>query len=105
MDILNLLHSSGQSECLDCPQSYYCGLEGAVDPVICPPGSYCPVRTVHPEPCPRGTYNPLEGLSKETQCTPCTAGKLANMILTHAVLGIKYFKVRQNVAEILPVST
>lgn len=67
-------YSEGQAECLDCPQSYYCGLEGAIEPLICTPGSYCPVRTVYPTPCPRGTYSPAEGLSKESECTPCTAG-------------------------------
>ena len=58
-----------------CPQSYYCGLEGSVDPVICPSGSYCPARSVTPTPCPDGTYNPLEGLSKDSECAQCTAGK------------------------------
>jgi len=77
IDMINFLLSPGQAECLDCPQSYYCGLEGAVEPTICPPGSYCPPRSVLPTPCPKGTYAPGEGLSKEAQCTPCPAGKSA----------------------------
>lgn len=41
----------------------------------CPQGYYCPAGAPKKLPCPRGTYGAASGLSSESECTPCEAGK------------------------------
>ncbi|PHJ17767.1 pan domain-containing protein [Cystoisospora suis] len=68
--------AQGQGECTDCPAGKLCdamGLGAAKGP--CPQGYYCPAGAPKKLPCPRGTYGAREGLTSETECTPCEAGK------------------------------
>ena len=92
----------GQSECLACPEAYYCdpielsctldidttiacdanstvdllyiSTRGVITPMFCPPGSYCPLGTEYSTQylCPPGTYSNVYGLWEETQCISCS---------------------------------
>lgn len=68
-----------------CAEGYYC-TRGAVDNVgtlgeygggsgVCPIGHYCPEGSTIATPCPQGTFSSITNLGKESDCTPCTAGK------------------------------
>lgn len=51
-----------------CPAGSFCS---SGTPVLCPPGTYCPLASVNPIPCPVGTYSDEFGSSS---CTPCAIG-------------------------------
>lgn len=61
--------------CLDCTQGYYCNGTATTDPIICPQGSYCPLKSDGPTPCPAGTYQVDEGDHDVSLCDSCTVGK------------------------------
>ena len=60
-------HRIRQLTCVPCPASYYC-FSGA--PVLCPPGSYCPLSSVNATLCPRGSFSNAGA----SNCTVCPAG-------------------------------
>ena len=60
-----------QLTCVPCPASYYC-FSGA--PVLCPPGSYCPLSSINATLCPAGTFSNITGASSSSTCTPCSPG-------------------------------
>jgi hypothetical protein len=53
--------------CVPCPASYFCS-SGA--PVLCPPGSCCPLSSIDPTLCPKGAYSNAGA----SNCTLCPAG-------------------------------
>ena len=60
------------SECLPCPEGFYCLTEGLTEPTgLCGPGYYCPVGSIYREPnktfCPVGHYCP-EGVGMPIPC-------------------------------------
>ena len=68
----------GQSNCLPCPEGYFCPSQtSSLKGLECPAGYYCPENTthLHQYPCPAGSYNPLTGSSSKTACLPCPGGK------------------------------
>ena len=83
--------SYGQSECIECPEGYYCDPAetadnntvydslpkmGTVLPALCPIGHVCPsgTRFAIQNPCPRGTYSGMMGLVNTSQCLSCPPG-------------------------------
>ncbi|XP_071958738.1 uncharacterized protein [Antedon mediterranea] len=61
-------------ECNICYAGFYCVT--GYEPERCPAGFYCPAGTGYDwQPCPTGTFSTNDGLSNETQCTQCSAGK------------------------------
>ena len=65
--------SSNNNQMQYYPSSRYC--LGGVIIAECPSGHYCPAGTGQDwTMCPRGTFNNITGLSREDQCTPCSAG-------------------------------
>ena len=60
-------------DCVPCPAGVYCHF---AEPIICPPGYYCPERTEYETqyPCPAGTYNENEGAVDIGQCLACQVG-------------------------------
>jgi hypothetical protein len=56
-----------QLTCVPCPASFFCS-SGA--PVLCPPGSFCPLSSLTAMPCPMGSFSPAGASS----CSPCPAG-------------------------------
>ncbi|XP_069038919.1 neurogenic locus notch homolog protein 3 isoform X1 [Lepisosteus oculatus] len=73
---------SGQPECESCPPGFYCSpavLEprGAVVPLPCPSGHFCPRGTPFGtrNPCPEGTYSRILGLTSSAQCSQCPEGR------------------------------
>lgn len=67
-------NSTGNSECSDCPDSYYCS--NSIDVVPCPSGYYCPPTTgLDWQACPAGTYNPSEMKHLLSDCVQCDGGK------------------------------
>ena len=70
--------STGQSVCTSCTAGRYCVPGSQDDSNLCPVYSYCPLGTGTPYICPEGTYNDVpgsEGLTVDTSCTDCPAGK------------------------------
>ena len=70
---------TGATECMTCPQGYYCLPELLNTSLIgyssCPHGYYCPEGTGFDwMPCPVGTYSNQTGLVRINQCTPCDGG-------------------------------
>jgi hypothetical protein len=65
-----------QSECMSCPQGFYCEGLGNTIPTDCLAGYYCPAGTeTHDQyPCPNGTFANTTNLLSVNQCTPCTPG-------------------------------
>ncbi|KAL8270980.1 hypothetical protein Esti_005101 [Eimeria stiedai] len=78
---------SSSGTCLDCPEGFFCPLEGLAKPQPCPPGTYssqasvtcteCPSGSFCPtgsfgdmQTCPSGTYSGVGS----TFCSPCPAG-------------------------------
>ena len=61
------------SDCIDCPNGYYCPFEGmSVTTELCPEGFYCPQGTSEPTlECTAGHYCP-EGSDTELECEPGT---------------------------------
>lgn len=64
----------GQSECISCPERYYCENSATIEPLSCPEGRFCPLGTSSPSRCPSGTFSNEKGLESESECIPCTAG-------------------------------
>ena len=80
-------NTTGVNVCLSCPEGFYCIRGDEPDP--CLAGHYCPQGTGHDvRPCPRGTYSSQEGLSNETQCTPCDGGHYCDSEGSTSVSGI-----------------
>ena len=76
----------GQSACINCPPGFYCnGTPAAFDlssntliqPVECPPHHFCPAASPAPSICSPGRYTESteSGLSADTDCSDCPAGK------------------------------
>jgi len=63
-----------QDECVACQAGYLCN---GTEPMLCPPGSYCPSNSPA-IPCPTQTYNPIAGATDSTACLPCPAGFLCD---------------------------
>lgn len=59
------------------PPCHFLGGESDVSG-FCPPGYYCLLGTAAAEqyPCPNTTYNSHYGQDEESDCQPCTQGKL-----------------------------
>ena len=62
------------SDCVLCPQGYYCNLTGTINPAICLKGFYCPKGSDQPTPCPAGTYLSATGFYEVAHCIPCEPG-------------------------------
>lgn len=66
-----------QSDCLPCPEGFYCPNDSNSVPseaVPCPEGKYCGLKTVTPLDCAIGTYMPFKGTKYKSQCFPCQEG-------------------------------
>ena len=72
--------SPRSSECLVCPQGYYCNDTGAEDNIICPRGNYCPTGSEIPTPCPEGTFGKEVGRYEVSHCSPCTEGYACEIV-------------------------
>ena len=59
-----------QVACVPCPASFYC-FSGS--PVVCPPGSFCPLSSINATLCPRGSFS----AAGASTCTLCPAGTFA----------------------------
>nr|DBA16528.1 TPA: hypothetical protein GDO54_003912 [Pyxicephalus adspersus] len=65
----------------ECAAGYFC-INGATTPKptdsirgnICPPGTFCPNGSHHPQLCPAGTFSADYSLGNVSQCKPCPAG-------------------------------
>ncbi len=70
-------NQTGQSNCTECPASYYCpGNTSTYWSFPCPTGHYCPPGTEYMDqyPCPLGYYrNNSQGMSVD-DCYPCPGG-------------------------------
>ncbi|KAM8927608.1 uncharacterized protein RCH25_007839 [Pelodytes ibericus] len=63
----------------DCQAGYYCDSQSSrPDPVLCPPGFYCPQSTESPQPCDPGSYAPFSGNRGSNDCQPCPPGHFCN---------------------------
>ena len=78
--------TTGQSECKDCPPGSYCDgtpeafeptSNSLIQPVECPPHHFCSTGSSAPSICSPGRYteSTQSGLSADTDCTDCPAGK------------------------------
>ena len=68
---------TGQSECQDCPPSFYCPVNTSdFSSFECPPGYYCPLGTPNQYsfPCRQGTFNNLSRQRNESSCLACSPG-------------------------------
>ena len=68
------------NECLECEPGYDCDEDGlgSLRNKKCEAGYYCPAGTGGTKdkiPCAEGTYSTAEGLSSQSECIPCPAGK------------------------------
>lgn len=61
--------------CRPCNATKYC-VAGSNEPVICPPGYYCPesTRAGNQFACHAGTYSDVSGLKNFTECKNCPPG-------------------------------
>ncbi|XP_074536526.1 uncharacterized protein LOC141798463 [Halichoeres trimaculatus] len=68
--------STHQENCATCTPGYYCPVEGAVQPTLCPVGYYCPAGLTQglQFPCPPGTLQNQLGASGPEACLLCPAG-------------------------------
>ncbi|XP_075695378.1 uncharacterized protein LOC142661742 isoform X2 [Rhinoderma darwinii] len=89
----------GITEPISCPPGFYCENAGlaapsgecaagffctggaktprptdAVQGNICPPGTFCPNGSHHPQLCPAGTFSSDSGLGSISECKPCPPG-------------------------------
>ena len=64
------------SDCFSCPAGFWCSDNGTADfaSYLCPPGHYCPIRTLEPILCPPGTHRNQSGGESVDDCSPCTGG-------------------------------
>ena len=72
--------AAAKADCLKCSAGYPCPKyfnTAAQNGITCPTGYYCPSGTEYPTqfPCPAGTYSDATGLTTDTQCLACPAGK------------------------------
>ncbi|OQS01038.1 hypothetical protein ACHHYP_01968, partial [Achlya hypogyna] len=67
---------TGLPACFGCPTRFYCEI-GAVNPVPCNSGYYCPSNTsvATQFPCPPGTFSSVASLASASECAPCPAGQ------------------------------
>ena len=73
-------NSTGNSQCLQCSEGFYCHVDISVSPVICPLGHYCPQGSgLNYMACPRGTIGTRTGLTAESECEPCPAGEYCEL--------------------------
>ena len=77
--------NSQQSECLECPEGYYCPQDmaaGTPEPpteaLPCPVGQYCPRRSQNPTDCGTGYYRNAEGAGSVGDCMACAPGFTCN---------------------------
>ena len=71
---------AARADCLKCTAGYPCPHylnTAATNGITCPSGYYCPSGTEYATqfPCPAGTYSDSTGLTSDSQCLPCPAGK------------------------------
>ena len=76
---------SGSVFCELCEEGFFCIPATVNNPTenrfLCPAGYYCPEQTgTNWRPCPHGTYSNHIGLSKASQCLPCSAGMYCNVL-------------------------
>ncbi|KAA0701966.1 hypothetical protein E1301_Tti007791 [Triplophysa tibetana] len=73
----SIMGNSQRENCEPCPVGFYCQGEGVAEPLLCPPGHFCPSGTSQDTqfPCPPGTSQPLSGAVSTEQCLPCPSGK------------------------------
>ncbi|XP_077105722.1 uncharacterized protein LOC143764221 isoform X2 [Ranitomeya variabilis] len=89
----------GTTEPISCPSGYYCENAGLAAPSgecaagfyctgraktskptdalqgnICPPGTFCPNGSQHPQLCPAGTFSADYSLGSVSECKPCPPG-------------------------------
>ncbi|XP_069599133.1 uncharacterized protein K04H4.2-like [Ranitomeya imitator] len=89
----------GATEPISCPPGYYCENAGLAAPSgecaagfyctgraktskptdalqgnICPPGTFCPNGSQHPQLCPAGTFSADYSLGSVSECKPCPPG-------------------------------
>jgi len=69
-----------QESCRSCPARFLCEpvdtpiIIGAIEPVICEAGYYCPQGS-DKKKCPLGTYSEMTGLANAEECSPCPVGR------------------------------
>ena len=80
-------NSTGQSSCLPCTAGNYCPGFGSSSETTCTAGNYCPAGSNKPTPCQAGTFSASTGLTAQSGCTACTAGKYCESHGLTAVTG------------------
>ena len=57
-----------------CPEGYFCPTALTMEPLLCRPGSFCPLGSSMPTVCPEGYFGEESGLSAAAQCVTCPDG-------------------------------
>ena len=57
-----------------CPEAHFCPTARTMEPLLCRPGSFCPLGSSMPTPCPEGHFGEESGLSAAAQCITCPDG-------------------------------
>jgi hypothetical protein len=78
-----------QSDCLDCPEGYYCPHSGmsTFEYYNCTRGHYCPAGSSQPLPCPVGTFSAQIANTQLADCLACSPGYYCDVSGQSAVAG------------------
>lgn len=74
---------------MDCPGGYLClaGSSSLDSALVCPVGFVCVEGAVDALSCPRGTFGPHTGFGSQVQCRPCTGGSYCDGTTPESVTG------------------